>query len=516
MDSITRCTRMRGTILFCFLLYTATSFAQNHSEKLDSLFNSLYSHGQMNGNVLVAEHGQPVYKKSFGYLNIATQTLHDENSLFSLASISKSITATAILQLKEKGTLKLDDYVTTYLNEFPYPNITIRNLLTHTSGLPDFDLFEDEIKRNPNKIFTNKDVLPSLKVWNKPLENKPNETWTYSNINYLLLALIIEEISGEEFQAYVRKHIFIPAKMKNTIFQTDSLVLRNKRKSTNYTYPFKYSSKLKRVDSIDRFHWNVHCLSGFVGQGNILSTTEDMLKFDQILYSGTLLKNATLAEAFAPNKLIDGTIAGSINFGQKYYQGLGWFVLEDTTEGHIVWHSGGVPGALSILFRNIDKRQTVIVLDNTFSSGLYRNGLNAMNILNNKPLVATKQSLARVYGSTLVEKGPDEAYAKLIEMRDDTTYYYVSEEDLNDLGYQFLYEASFDNHDRHALEVLKQNTLLFPNSFNTYDSYGEALAKSGKKEEAIVMYRKSIALNPANEGGKKALEELLRKQGDQK
>jgi CubicO group peptidase (beta-lactamase class C family) len=485
--------------------------AQSNSQKLDSLFKVLHSYGQINGNVLAAENGQPIYKKSFGYSNFETKTPHNENSIMSLASITKTFTAIATLQLKEKGKLKLDDSVKKYLKDFPYPDITIRNLLSHTSGLPDWDLFEEEIKNNPNKIFTNKDVLPSLKVWKKPLENKPYEKWEYSNINYVLLAIIIEKITGIGYQEYVRQHIFVPAKMYNTSFKMDSVALVGKHKSINYIYPFKYSSALQNVDSIERFHWNVYCLRGIVGQGNGVSTTDDLFKFDQILYSGKLLKTSTLEEAFTPTKLTSGEYANAdINIGKASY-GLGWFVFDDKTNGKVVWHTGGVPGALSILLRNIDKKQTVIILDNTFSSGIYKNGVNAMNILNNKPIVKTKQSLTRIYGSTLVNKGIDIAFVKFQELRDDTTHFYYSEEDMNDLGYQLLYGASFNGHNELALEVLKQNILLFPNSSNTYDSYGEALAKNGKKEEAIYMYRKSIKLNPENESGKTALEELLKK-----
>jgi CubicO group peptidase (beta-lactamase class C family) len=507
---------MKLKFIIPFLLIGTILFAQNKTQKLDSLFNSLVAYGQINGNVLVAENGQPLYKKSFGYSNFETKTPHTENSIFSLASISKVFTSLAILQLKEKGKLKLDDYVTKYLNNFPYPDITIRNLLSHTSGLPDFDIFEERFNSSPNKIFTNKDVLPALIVWKKPLEFKPNEKWAYSNINYNLLALIVENITGKTFQEYVGKNIFVPANMTNTFFKTDSVALRGKNKSENYVYPTLYSSKLQNVDSLERFRWNVFNLRGIKGQGNIISTTEDMLKFDKVLYSGKLLKTSTLEEAFIPTKLTSGANAdANIGIGKTSY-GLGWFIFDDTINGKIVWHTGGVPGALSILLRNIDKKQTIILLDNTSSVGLYKNGVNAINILNNKPIVTTKQSLTRIYGSTLVEKGIDAAFVKFQELRDDITHYYFKEDDMNELGYELLNVATFKGHNELALEVFKQNILLFPNSFNPYDSYGEALAKLGKTDEAIFMYRKSVKLNPNNESGKKALEELLKGKGKEK
>jgi CubicO group peptidase (beta-lactamase class C family) len=502
---------MKLKFLFPFLFTVIISFAQNNSQKLDSLFTSLYTYGQINGNVLVAENGLPIYQKSFGYSNIKTKTLNSENSGFSLASVSKVFTSTAILQLKEKGKLKLDDSVIKYFPDFPYPEITIRHLLTHTSGLPEIEIFRQQVKDNPNKVFTNKDLLPTLKNLKQPLSFKPNDNYQYTNANYILLALLVENISNSTFQEYLQKNIFSPAKMTNTYFQKDNSQKGNKNRVIDYDYPFLFSTELENVDSLKNYRVRMLNLSGFVGNGNIITTTTDLLKFDQELYGGKLLKQSSLKEAFTPNKLNNSQTVQTSLGGEKASYGLGWFILTDSSSGKIVGHTGGVPGALSILLRNIDKKQTAILFDNAFNKSLYKSGVNAMFVLNNKPISTPKQSLTKVYGSTLVDKGIDVAFIKLQELRDDSLHYYLNEEDMNDLGLQLLYAPTFSGHNELALEVLKQNTLLFPNSFNTYDSYGEALAKVGKKNEAVFMYRKSIKLNQDNEGGKKMLEELLKK-----
>jgi len=130
----------------------------------------------------------------------------------------------------------------------------------------------------------------------------------------------------------------------------------------------------------------------------------------------------------------------------------------------------------------------------------------------NEPLeIRNLHSLAFVYGSTLVKQGPDAAASAFNAVRSDTTHYYLSEWEFNQPGGNLLYGSSFDGHGCLALEVFKMNTFLFPASFNTYDSYAEGLRETGKKQEAIIMYQKSIALNPNNEEGKKNLEELLKK-----
>jgi CubicO group peptidase (beta-lactamase class C family) len=498
-------------IVFLTLFIKASVFCQNVPAKLDQFFGSLSTSGQINGNVLIAENGNIVYEKSFGFANLETKVLNNDNSQFTLASVSKVFTSTAVLQLRDKGKLKLDDYIVKYFYDFPYPDITVRNLLSHTSGLPDYQLYEEQISNNPNKIFTNKDVLPSLKLWKEPLQFKPGEQWDYSNTNYCLLALLVEKLSGLKFQEYVQKYIFAPTKMGNTYFHGDPARIKDKNRTINYEHPFLYSLKLQNVDSIKRYRWRLYNASGFVGQGNIITTAEDMLKFDNALYSGKILKSSTLEEAFTPTKLNNGKSTNAdIGIGKASY-GLGWFIFDDTSGGKIVWHTGGQPGGLSILIRNITKKQTVIMFDNAFHKNLYADGVNAMAILNNKPVDFQKMSLTRDYGSSLVEEGVDVSFCKLQELQADSEHYYLNEDEMNELGLRLLYEASFDGHSTLALEVLKLNTMLFPNSYNTYDSYGEALARTGKRDAAIFMYEKSIKMNPENKGGEKALEELLKK-----
>ncbi len=213
-----------------FLSYTVAG--QNTLPKqTDSLFQALYKYGQFNGNVLIAGKGKVIYKRSFGFSDINNKILNSDSSAFTLGSVSKTLTSAAILQLKEKGKLKLNDSFTKHFPGFPYPEITIRNLLTHTSGLPDYELYEDEMKKNPAKIFTIHDILPSLQTWKKPLYFKPGEKWQYANTNFCLLALLVEKISGMTFQQYMDKFIFKPAKMHSTYFQSDPKNTNRKNKT---------------------------------------------------------------------------------------------------------------------------------------------------------------------------------------------------------------------------------------------------------------------------------------------
>jgi CubicO group peptidase (beta-lactamase class C family) len=501
--------KAKKTILLLFFVHSI--FCQNvfenlkltKQQNLDSLFSKLYNYNQFNGNILIAENNEIIYKKSFGYCDISKQVPNTENSMFCISSIAKIITSTAIFQLVEKHKIKLNDKLNKYLLDFPYSEIAIRHLLSHTSGLPDAELFEEQIKQHPDKIFTNKDLIPILKLWKKPLIQKPGEKWNYSKTNYMLLALLVEKITKTSFEKYVRKCIFEPAGMQNTFFTTE--IYNQKNKAENHEYPFLFSIKPQNVDSLEKYHWYTYNISGFVGQGNIVAITTDLLKFDEALYNGKILSKKTMYEAFTPIKLLDDSNAKATS-GATF--GLGWFIKNDTTTGKIVYHTGGQPGAFSIFLRNIDKHQTVVIFDNAFNKNIYQNGWDALNILNGKVVKPTRISLVKEYSKSLLENGIEAGFVRLKQLQADSTNYFLSEDDQNELGLQLLYAGNFQNNKQLALEVLKLNTLFFPNSFNTYDSYGEALAHLGFKNEAIFMYNKSLELNPENWGGKKALAKL--------
>jgi len=499
-------------IFFPITLISTASYSQEaRRDRLDSFFQSLQSYGLMNGNILVAEKDKIVYQRSFGFADLKAKLANSDSSEFTLGSVSKTLTSTAILQLKEKKKLKLDDPFIKYFPGFPYPQILIRHLLSHTSGLPDYELYQEEMTANPGKIFTISDILPSLKRWKEPLHFKPGEKWQYVNTNFCLLALLVEKLSGLSFQKYMEKYVFSPIGMSHTYFQSDPGKTGERNRTVNYEYPWLFSTEMQPADSIKRNHWRSYNASGFVGQGNIMTTTGDLLKFDEALYSNKILKLETLAEAFTPTKLNNGQNVNAESGVGKSSYGLGWFILDDTSAGKIVWHSGGVPGGLSIFIRDITKRQTVIAFDNAFDKGLYKYGISALNILNDKPVIGYKKSLTQDYNLALLEKGTDAAFCRLIELKADTLHYYLSEDDMNELGLQMLYAATFSKHKDMALEILKLNVLLFPESFNTYDSYGEALADTGEKYEAIFMYQRSIELNPGNDSGKQALKRLRQK-----
>jgi CubicO group peptidase (beta-lactamase class C family) len=487
-------------------------FAQTTSQKLDDYFSAVADNKEINGNLLIAENGKVIYKRSFGYADFETKRLNAENSEFNLASVSKTFTAVAVLQLKEKGKLSLDDKFVKYFPEFPYPEITIRQMLSHSSGLSDSDLsgiFNKPAAKTPEKISTDAELIPLIARAKVPLKLQPGEKWWYCNLAYRLLAILVEKVSGETFNDYLSKHIFQPAKMKNTYLKTSLLNRADSPQfSQNFDYPFKFS--LERVKFVGtRSYYN----EASFGYSNIVGTTSDLLRFDAALYNGTLLKNETLEEAFSPTKLRSGEDNRIwLNMGGmgSALNGLGWFIFEDASAGKIVWHTGGMPGCATIFLRNITKKQTVVLLDNTNSEGLYRRALSAMNILNGKPILPVKKSLTKIYGRALMEKGADYAAVRLNELKNDTENYNFSENDVNNMAYEMLE----NDYPAQALETFKLNTFLFPASDNVYESYGEGLLQIGKRDEAVRMFEKTLKINPQNEDAQKMLEKM--KSGDAK
>lgn len=502
-----------GAFIFITILFFINqTFAQTAPQSVADFFTSLETDKNINGNVLIAENNQVLYKKSFGFADFENRKSNSEKTVFQFDSISKTITAVAVLQLKEQGKLNLDDKFIKYFPDFPYPDVSLRQMLSHTSGLPSNEMFEETVTKNPDKIITNDDIIPEMLRLKRPLIFQPGERWSYSNSNFNLLAMLVEKISRSKFEDYLRKNVFAPARMETTFVKTTLINASHlPDEAYYYDYPYPFSSNRVRITdmfTLPRFKIEYYNLYGLTGSGSVKGTTDDLYKFDKALYDGTLLKATTLEEAFTPVKLNNGeTAIANLGGILKTSFGLGWFIFDDPSAGKIVGHTGGRYGSQTMFLRNITKKQTVIFFDNAESEGVYRNAVTAMNLLNDKPPLIHPKSLVRIYGRALINKGADFAAGRLLELKADTVHYRLRESEMNDLGYLLLSQG----YDLQALETFKINTLLFPESWNAYDSYAEALLKSAKKEEAVMMYKKSIALNPKNESGKKILEQLEEK-----
>lgn len=474
--------------------------------RIDSFVTSLANHHLFNGTLLVAEAGKVIYKKSSGYADFGRSIPNTDTIRFNLASLSKPFTAIAVLQLVQKGQLKLTDTFASYFPDFPYTAITIQHLLTQTSGIPVVERYEEEyIKAHPKEIISTQKTYEHLVALNKPLNFMAGNRWQYNNANYFLLAMLVEKISQTSFASYLKNNVFIPAGMKTTYVR--ELGMAN---TARYTLLSFYSPTYHNVDSLNPAeHYTYFHLGSLMGPNNIISTIEDLWHFDNAFAAGKLIPRALMSAAFTPVTLNDGKPFRMGSSTRSY--GFGWNVYTSKTEpaDTSIFHDGRIIGLTTFMHRNLTKNQTILFYDNTENNPI-QVMVSISNLLNGTPALPIRltKSLAKIYGEILVNKGIDEAATKFNELKNDSTNYYVDELEMNRLGYDLL-KAPFPNHNELSLEVFKINTLLYPKSGNTYDSYAQALAQSGKKEAAIIMYQKSIALSPNNHDGKRALKALL-------
>ncbi|PXY43178.1 serine hydrolase domain-containing protein [Flavobacterium hydrophilum] len=486
-------------VYFTALLFTSTISAQ----EIKDFFSTLAENNLFNGSVLISKSGENTFSNFYGYSNIEKKEKINKKSQFPIASVSKTFTALAILQLKQKGKLNIDDPVQKYLLNFPYQNVSIRHLISNTSGLVQYyRLFDNAIKEKPEFFFSNEDIIPALIESKVPLSSAPGDKWEYNNVNFCLAALIVEKITEIDFRDYLAKNIFEPAKMKDS-FLPKKRRLKEPNQVELYTYPNFYSTSVVNVQTLKEA-FLIDEKSNFYGPGGIVSTALDLQKYQKALFSYQLLNKNELEEALTPTKLNNGKIA-SYRFDEKEIAyGLGWQIYTNDSNEKIVFHDGLNTGLTSILIHNITKNHTVILLSNT-ASPVFITANEVLKLIDNKPYKMPLQSLSRVYGS-LLESGSKEKANQLIkEYLKKTDSYEATERDFNRLGYQFLRLQKTDN----SLLTFASAALIFPNSSNIYDSYGEALLQSGKKDDAIKMYQKSVELNPDNENGKKVLKELL-------
>lgn len=351
---------MRVRILLLLTIFSLPAAAQWKSKvsKIDSVLSYLYEHHLFNGTILLAEDGKVIYKKAFGIAGADGKPLTTSSS-FNLASVSKQFFAMMAMILKEQGKLNFDDAVQKYLHNFPYPQITLRNLMNHTSGLPEyFDIAVNELTLLDT--LNNESMLALLAYKKPPLLFKTGAQFNYCNTNYTTLASVIEKVSGISSDKFFDEKIAKPLGLKNTYIYDLSM----KKYPASRVFGFHFENDSPVLDDLV-------FLDGIVGDGNVYSTVEDLLNWDQALYTEKLVSKATFKEAMTPAKLNDGTFA-------QY--GFGWSVINNGAE---VSHTGGWVAFSTFIDRYLAAKKTFIMLDNSASGGFGRSIVK--HILDDEP-----------------------------------------------------------------------------------------------------------------------------------
>ncbi len=333
-------------------------FDQADLDKFAKRLDSAHERRLVSGTVLIAVDGKIVFEKSVGYSNVNDKTPLAENSSYRLASVGKQFTAMGIMMLKEDGKLDFDDDITKHLPKLPYKGITIRHLLHHNGGLPDYmDLFDlhwdkEESDLSKKKTAFNKDLVDLFAEHHPDPDFVAGERYQYSNTGYVLLGSIIESTSRMTIHDFLNTRIFEPLNMTDSsAFSPNAEVF----KPANRVFGFAYQGDGSSVDN----DW--HYLNGMVGDGGIYASARDLLKWDQALYGEELVSQTTLAEAFT---------SGKLNSGKETGYGFGWVVERSKNKGLAVSHGGLWVGFRTSIERQVDRRLTVIVLSNNSTSNL--------------------------------------------------------------------------------------------------------------------------------------------------
>ena len=335
---------LRAVLNFAFIFLSITTcFAQTGTSKtidnsIEEYLSSANSRGHFSGAVLIAKDGKIILDKGYGMANYEEGIPAAPNTKFRLASLTKQFTAMAIMILQEKGKINVQDPVSKYLNDPPpaWNAITIYHLLTHTSGIPDL-LRLPGFEKMKREKHTPAELIEFFK--NRPLDFVPGENFTYSNSGYILLGYIIEKITGSSYSNFLRATIFEPLGMKDTGFETEPGM--SKQKATGYYLDHEQIVSSAYVDMTVPF-----------SAGGLYSTVEDLYKWDQALYTEKLVSKKSRDAMFTPYR-------NNYGFG---------FVISRLYDRKFISHSGSIEGFATYIARYPDDRVTIIVLNNVGGS----------------------------------------------------------------------------------------------------------------------------------------------------
>ena len=422
------------------------------------------------GVVLIAEKGKPVYQKAFGLADREKNNPNTINTYFDIGSINKAFTKALIIQLIGEGKIKPEDNLGKYLKGFPSEpseKVTIKNLIDHTSGYGDY-MQEPGFFDKPKDQQTMKAILEIIKEM--PLNFDPGSEFQYSNSGYLLLGGIIESVTGKSYYQNVKDKIIQPLGMKNSIVD-----------DTKESYPNRAIGYMKTMR--EELENNNGILMTPTPAGGFIMTAEDLLKFmEAYFFSDKLVSKEGLKH-------------------DDFYR----FVEKVKKDGGAIPIAGGFQGSNAVAYNDLQNHRIIIVLANMdepvaekLAGGIYK-------IINGKepegPSLPVLQNVYMAFSENGINYVKDN-FEELTKNFDDQRE--PKDMLLNNMGYNLLFSGETDK----AIQIFKLNTELFPKIGNVWDSYGEALLKSGDKKGALMAYKKALEINPNIPSAAKMVKEL--------
>ena len=487
MKSNTNRQFFKNAILILFVVLIGNmSFAQTKVEQIDQLISTYQEYGKFNGSVLVSDQGKVIYKKGFGMANMEWDIPNQPNTKHRLGSITKQFTAMLVLQLVAEGKLDLQEPISTYLPDYPKAMgdiITTHHLLTHTSGIPNYTAFPKFMADESRNPYTPEAFVK--KFDEKELDFTPGEKFSYSNSGYFLLGVLVEKLTDKSYEQLLQDKIFIPLNMNDTGYDNHGDILKNR--ATGYEKQDNYYVNSRYLDMTIPY-----------AAGSIYSTVEDLYTWDQALYTTSLLPKKYMTMYFEPY------IPAFGNAHYAYGWGVGYGKIGASKDSiYAIGHGGGINGFNTNISRTTSNKSLIVLLNNTGGAPLNEMTRAIRGIIHGQEYDMPKKSVADAVLAVIHDKGIDAGIAHYNSIKDSEAYD-LSEREMNNIGYELMGSDKFEE----ASKVFQLNVDAFPTSSNTYDSLGESFMKLGKNDLAIKNYRKSVELNPNNQGGIEFLKQL--------
>ncbi len=471
-------------LLFVCLPAMLQATAQSKKDKLTQIMKTYHGYNMFDGAVLVAEQGKVIYKAAFGQANREWNIPNTTSTKFMIGSVSKPLTAMLMLIQVQKGLISLEKTIADYLPEFkgkPAAGVTIRQLLSHTSGIPNYDIIKDFFPRISRQNFTREDYI---KVYmDSALAFEPGSRYAYSSWGYFTAGYLMERVTGKPYAALMKEDIFDKLGMRNSGSYQHTQIVPNR--ATGYDYSF---GGFASADFRDQ--------SNTMGTGDIYSTVEDLFAFHLAISNNTLLNKTLTAEMLTP--------------GMRPAQyGYGWFnknfkyTAADSVASN--FHLGMTDGFISFALRIPATNSFVVILCNSSPTDFFGITGNLVKVLYNKP-VNIKQPVHKAMETLITTKGAASAVQEFKRMNADTAHYYADWISMNFIAEQLLTLKRYED----ARVIAENNVTAFPGKDLVLLTMANIYLALNRKEEAIVFYKKTLAITPGYEEAKNRLKELER------
>lgn len=473
---------MRLIFFSLVFLLSLSAAAQTKSAKLKKIMQTYHAYNMFDGAVLVAENGKLLYKEAFGLANREWNIANSTDTKFMIGSVSKPLTAMLILIQVQKGLLNLDSSLAYYLPGFSAANgnkIKIRHLLSHTSGMPNYDVIKDFFPRISRQNFSREEYIKIYK--DLPLVFEPGSNYNYSSWAYYTLGYLLEKVTGKTYAQLMKDDMFNKIGMNNTGSYFHKQIVS--KRATGYDYALGGHASGDFRDQ-----------SNTMGTGDLYSTVEDIFKLHLAISNYSLLNSQLTDEMFTPGI-------------RPWRYGFGWFNQQfrytDKDSVFANYHLGMTDGFISFWLRIPSTNSMVVILCNSSPTEFFGITKNLVKVLYNKP-VEIKQPAHKVMEKIVAAKGAAAAVTDYKRMKADSAHYYIDWLSMNYLGEQLYNLKRYEE----ARIIFENNAAEFPRRDLVLINLAKTLQELGKKEEAIHWYKKTLEVFPNFEEARNRLKEL--------